>query len=107
MAEKQNIKLRCPKCGKKHKMPKDEYQTLETKELRCTWESMIVHKIINGFVTQRFDTETGEWVDQEFTAGDESHETAYGETEILGEDVEDLFPDKDLPLVMVQPSKDK
>jgi hypothetical protein len=36
MAEKQNIKLRCPKCGKKHKMPKDEYQTLETKELRCT-----------------------------------------------------------------------
>jgi hypothetical protein len=62
---------------------------------------MIVHKIITGFVTQRLDTETGKWLDQEFTAGEETHETAYGET------VEDLFPDKNLPLVMVQPSKDK
>lgn len=69
---------------------------------------MIIHKITNGFVTQRFDTETGEWLDQEFIAGDESHETAYGETETdSGEDVEDLFTAKDLPLVMVQPFKEK
>jgi len=34
MAEKQNIKLRCPKCGKRHTMSKEKYQTLETKEIR-------------------------------------------------------------------------
>ncbi len=60
-------------------------------------------------MVQRFDTETGEWLDQVFTAADDSsYETSYGETETdSGEDVEDLFPDKDLPLEMVQPFQQK
>jgi len=32
---------------------------------------MIVSKVTTGFVTQRFDTSTQEWLDQQFIAGDE------------------------------------
>lgn len=32
---------------------------------------MIVTKVINGFVTQRFDTETGKFVSQEFIGSDD------------------------------------
>ena len=70
---------------------------------------MKIHKIFTGEVTQVFDTDTGEWVDQEFIATSEEPmcETLYGETEILGEDVEDLFPDNDLPILLVQPFQEK
>lgn len=32
---------------------------------------MLIKKITTGFVTQTFDTETGEWVDQQFICGDQ------------------------------------
>lgn len=31
---------------------------------------MLIHKITTGFVTQTFNTETGKYISQEFTAGD-------------------------------------
>ena len=68
---------------------------------------MILNKITTGFVTQRFDSETGEWLDQEFIAGDESFETEDGEP--IDEDGEWLdanqLPAENLPLLMVQPNR--
>ena len=41
---------------------------------------MILNKITTGFVIQRFDTETKQFVDQEFVASDDvSFENEYGE----------------------------
>lgn len=41
---------------------------------------MILTKITPGFVSQRYDTETGEWLDQEFVAGTHvDWEDEYGE----------------------------
>ena len=42
MAKKQNKKLHCPKCGKKHMVSVEVYKTWETNEIRilcdeCNW----------------------------------------------------------------------
>lgn len=58
---------------------------------------MIIIKITQGWVEQRFDTETGEFIDQEFTAGDEV-EYKSGDT---GETTEPFS--EYLPFDMVQP----
>jgi len=47
---------------------------------------MIVKKITVGFVTQAFDTDTGKFIDQDFTAGDQvDWEDEYGNTVDLAE----------------------
>ena len=57
---------------------------------------MKVNKIVIGYVTQTFDTEKKEWLNQEFVAGDET----YFETD-SGEKAESF--DEYLPFDMVQP----
>jgi hypothetical protein len=64
---------------------------------------MIVNKCTVGFVLQRFDTETGKWIDQDFIAGDE---VTYEDEEGKTVDPEDLHvggKEPYLPLEMVQP----
>ena len=59
---------------------------------------MIVNKITTGFVIQKFDTETRQFVSQEFIAGDQvDDEDEYGEP------VESF--DEYLPFEMKQPSE--
>jgi hypothetical protein len=59
---------------------------------------MIVNKITTGFVVQKFDTETRQFVCQEFIAGDQVDvENEHGEP------VESF--DKYLPFEMKQPSE--
>jgi hypothetical protein len=59
---------------------------------------MIVNKITTGFVIQRFDTETRQFVAQEFIAGDQvDFENEYSEP------VESF--DEYLPFEMKQPSE--
>jgi hypothetical protein len=61
----------------------------------------IIIKITTGFVTQRFDTDTGEWLDQEFTAGDQvDYEDVYG-----GDADEDELEGSYLAFEMVQPDE--
>ena len=57
----------------------------------------IVNKITYGFVTQQFDTKTGKFISQEFTAGDQvDYENKRGEA------VDSI--DEYLEFDMVQPS---
>ena len=59
---------------------------------------MTVNKVTTGFVIQRFDTETRQFVAQEFIAGDQvDFETEYGEP------VESF--NEYLPFEMKQPSE--
>ena len=63
---------------------------------------MFVRKITTGFVTQLFDTETGKWVAQDFTCGDEcTYEDNMGNTV----DPSEVLPTPEpyLPFDMVQP----
>lgn len=57
----------------------------------------IIRKITYGFVDQKFDTETGKFISQEFTAGDQV------EFENLHGDAADEFPEY-LEFEMVQPT---
>lgn len=58
---------------------------------------MIINKITVGFVIQSYDTETKEWIGQDFIASDEViYETEEGEP--TDERIEDY-----LPFDMVQP----
>jgi len=62
---------------------------------------MIVNKITTGFVIQKFDTETGEYLSQEFIAGDQvDYENEVGEPTD-----QSLMPTPEpyLPFNMVQP----
>lgn len=64
---------------------------------------MIVNKITAGFVVQRFDTDKGEWVSQEFIAGEEcAYEDEKGEV-IDGKEVLPQ-PEPYLAFQMVQPN---
>lgn len=58
---------------------------------------MIVNKITNGFVIQQFDTETRQFIGQEFIAGDE---VTFEDED--GESVESF--DEYLPYEMKQPN---
>ena len=40
---------------------------------------MIIHKVISGFVIQRYDTETKRFIDQDFFEGETGFETVDGE----------------------------
>jgi hypothetical protein len=62
---------------------------------------MIVNKITAGFVTQAFNTETNEFVSQEFISGDDvQYEDEFGEP------VDDSEADENyLPFDMVQPEE--
>jgi hypothetical protein len=63
---------------------------------------MKVFKITSGFVSQEFDTETGKWVSQSFTAGDDfAYEDAEGNS--LDDDSQDAVENAYLPFDMVQP----
>ena len=80
---------------------------------------MILTKVITGFVTQRYDTETKQFLDQEFIAGDEVT-WERGESGCDVGDELDLSNDEDkilvcgsvngnepyLPMTMTQPEKD-
>jgi hypothetical protein len=58
---------------------------------------MIVNKITTGFVIQKFDTETWQFIDQEFIAGDQ--------VDVENEDGEPVEPfDEYLPFEMKQPN---
>lgn len=60
---------------------------------------MIVSKIVSGFVVQLFDTETKEFVSQEFIAGDQcDYEVEYGEPIT---DIDEIMPY--LSYEMIQP----
>jgi hypothetical protein len=62
---------------------------------------MIVNKITTGYVLQQYDTEKGEWICQEFVAGD-----PVIIENIDGEVVDcDEIKDKYLPFTMLQPVK--
>lgn len=66
---------------------------------------MIINKVIVGFVTQRFDTETRQFVGQEFVGSDDRQ----WENE-MGEDVDPPDVDGDEPYLnmeMVQPVTEK
>lgn len=57
---------------------------------------MIINKITVGFVIQKFDTESGKCVSQEFVAGDEvSYETESGE-HLDDDDFLDLYQAYDM-----------
>lgn len=64
---------------------------------------MIVTKVTPGFVSQRYDTETGKWLDQAFIAGSEVEwEDEYGEAV----DPDEMEGDEPyLPFEMKQPEE--
>lgn len=68
---------------------------------------MLVNKITTGFVVQKFDTETGKFVSQHFTAGCECDYEEEDGTPLngsqLGVEDEQLVFDAYLPFDMIQP----
>jgi hypothetical protein len=66
-----------------------------------------IQKITVGFVSQEWDTELKQWVNQEFIAGDEvSYEDADGN--VIDEDSDDAIDVTKMPYLefdMVQPSE--
>lgn len=62
---------------------------------------MIIHKIITGFVVQKFDTETGKFIDQEFISSDD---TTWEDTN--GDEVERPDNATELNMDMVQPKQE-
>lgn len=63
---------------------------------------MIVKKITTGWVTQTFDTDTGEYVSQNFTAGDQvDYEDDEGNALVGSKAMPQ--PEPYLPFDMVQP----
>lgn len=63
---------------------------------------MIINKITSGYVIQCFDTEKGEFVSQEFVAGEVDWEYRNGEP-IEFDDVPSSAQKECLPFHMVQP----
>ena len=69
---------------------------------------MKLKKITHGFVVQTFDTEKGEWVSQEFVAGDDTeYETEIGNP-LRADGAAELAGGEEpyLPFDMVQPGRD-
>lgn len=62
---------------------------------------MILNKVTVGFVCQRFDTETGKFIDQEFISGDD---TTWEDTN--GDEVERPDNATELNMEMVQPKQE-
>jgi hypothetical protein len=67
---------------------------------------MILKKITTGFVIQEFDTETKQFVSQEFVAGDEcDYEDENGDAVDCQEFADDNGQEQYLPYDMVQPNE--
>jgi len=68
----------------------------------------LLKKITVGFVTQTFDTDTGQFVSQDFTGGDDMHslDDQVSFEDANGEPVDPaLFGQAELPFTMVQPTE--
>ena len=63
---------------------------------------MIVNKVTNGFVVQRYDTDKQKFIGQEFIAGDSTWENEFGDS-LESLDIEEPSPKKDLSMEMIQP----